>query len=306
MSVQHAFNGGTSTKYHQSENSPVRTFRMVWREKHRVFNIDGTVFEIEQFPVGKNEDEESADFMPQAERTGMVVWNSAVVLSFAAREWIMTRFYRSDFTRVLELGAGLGLPGLVAAAALNKCARASDRCAGGSVGSCKGVGVSSGGEVILTDLPLVMDAIKTNVSRIKAALNLSENTLRVAALSWGDREQLRTIIQAGSGADLVLCADCVYFVNSHASLLETFVELTRLNPSVEILMCQKKRNERIERDFFNKKVPACGLQWEALELPPGILGDKASLNVLGYEDPLAFVGITLISIRSAQHKKALE
>ena len=44
------------------------------------------------------------------------------------------------------------------------------------------------------------------------------------------------------------------------------------------------------------KLPAYGLQWEALELPSGITGDRASLTVLGYEDPLAFAGITLISI----------
>ena len=79
-----------------------RKFIMAWREKRRVFNIDGTVFEVEQYPLEKSEDEAGGNYVPKlSERKG--VWKY-VVLSFAVREWIARSFQQLGFMRILELG----------------------------------------------------------------------------------------------------------------------------------------------------------------------------------------------------------
>ena len=278
-----------------SETTPdrARAFRMPWKERAREFNIDGREFNITQFPKEKCEAESEDGHIPQAERTGMVVWNSAVVLSFAVRKWIVdSKRRRAHAPRILELGAGLGLPGLVAAATIDECNN-NDR--NNSAGAAS---TPDRGAIILTDLPLVVDTLRRNVSSAMATLGLAADAVSVEAFMWGDHERLGELV-GSQGADVVLCADCVYFAKSHECLLQTFAELIRLNPSVVILMCQKRRNQRTEDEFFLKKLPAAGLQCEAVELPSGVTRNQAAMTVLGYEDPLAFVGIDLVSICAA-------
>ena len=283
-------NTNASEEFSDHINAKPRAFRMPWREKKRVFNIDGREFKITQFPKKKSEDEAEDGHVPQAERTGMVVWNSAVVMSFAVRDWIGNWSFRQT-PRILELGAGLGLPGLVAAATVYEFYDDGKKDAAGARG-----------EVILTDLPFVVDATRANVSSSVEALGLAAGAVRVEELVWGDHERLNTLLPGDHGADLVICADCVYFAKSHESLIRTFSELIRLNPSVVILMCQKRRNKR-EDEFFKKKLPGAGLRSEMMELPTGVTQDRAAKIVLGYEDELAFVGIDLVSICAATRER---
>jgi len=98
----------------------------------------------------------------------------------------------------LELGAGVGLVGIFAAA----------------------LGI---GHTTLTDLPDVLEALHINVTLNTPLLTSTVGQSRVAvrALAWGTSDSDRF-----TGIDLVLVADCVYWECLFAPLLHTLAALT--------------------------------------------------------------------------------
>mmetsp|Transcript_22778 Transcript_22778/g.71371 ORF Transcript_22778/g.71371 Transcript_22778/m.71371 type:complete len:248 (+) Transcript_22778:309-1052(+) len=115
--------------------------------------------------------------------TGQVVWPVSVLLaSFAARQdW--------RGLRVVELGAGCGLPGLVAA--------------------------RRGARVALTDGSAVcLDLLRQSVEAFGS-------TAAVAELVWGDRASADAFAAAHGAADVVLGADVVAWPQSVEPLFQT-------------------------------------------------------------------------------------
>ena len=112
-----------------------------------------------------------------ARMTGALLWDSAVVLaSYVVRNrHSLLRALPAEAPCCLELGAGLGLTGLAAAAALGVPTTLTDRA------EC---------------LPLLHHGVATN------SLPLA----RVAALEWGDADGAHALGTFG----LVLASDCVY------------------------------------------------------------------------------------------------
>ncbi|KAK7360008.1 hypothetical protein VNO77_01980 [Canavalia gladiata] len=95
--------------------------------------------------------------------------------------------------RVLELGSGTGIVGIVAAATL-------------------------GGNVTLTDLPHVVPNIRFNAEANAGVVGSSGGAVTVAPLRWGHADDVEAI---GREFDLILASDVVYHDHLYEPLLET-------------------------------------------------------------------------------------
>ncbi|KAF9506567.1 hypothetical protein BS47DRAFT_1489274 [Hydnum rufescens UP504] len=120
-------------------------------------------------------------------------------------------------SKVLELGSGTGLVGLVAA--------------------------KLGAEVLITDQLPLLNTMEKNIR-----LNELSGSVTALELNWGG--PLPDIPL--SGVSLLLAADCVYFEPAFPLLVRTLEELCR--PNTEVLFCYKKRRKADKRFFsFLKK-----------------------------------------------------
>ncbi|KIK65598.1 hypothetical protein GYMLUDRAFT_978907 [Collybiopsis luxurians FD-317 M1] len=139
---------------------------------------------------------------------GGVVWPAGQILS----SYLIRR--GSEFLqgrRVVELGSGTGLVGLIAA----------------SLGASK---------VWITDQVPLLDIMRQNL-----AMNSLQNCT-VAELDWGS-----SIPTAIPQPDIILAADCVYFEPSFPLLVQTLDALS--TQETTILFCYKKRRKADKRFF---------------------------------------------------------
>ncbi|XP_071510468.1 protein N-lysine methyltransferase METTL21A-like [Diadema antillarum] len=159
-----------------------------------------------------------------------VVWDSAVVLCEFLESQCKTGDLILHGKRVIELGAGTGLVGMVATA-LN-------------------------GEVTVTDRDDALDPLKENVklnfppspaekttfssSSPSSSLSSSPSGPAVRALTWG-----KNLEEFPVTYDLILGADIVYLEDTFPDLLRTFLHLCR-EESLILLSC-RIRYERDER-----------------------------------------------------------
>ncbi|BAT75476.1 uncharacterized protein HKW66_Vig0035430 [Vigna angularis] len=95
--------------------------------------------------------------------------------------------------RILELGSGTGIVGIVAAATL-------------------------GGHVTLTDLPHVVPNLKFNADANAGVVGPRGGELTVAPLRWGHADDVEAI---GRDFDLIVASDVVYHDHLYEPLLET-------------------------------------------------------------------------------------
>ncbi|KAI4519093.1 S-adenosyl-L-methionine-dependent methyltransferase [Schizophyllum commune Loenen D] len=116
---------------------------------------------------------------------------------------------------IVELGAGTGLVGFVAA-----------ECAG---------------DVLITDQAPLLPLMRENT-----LLNGLKNRVKVAELNWGVLAPLPKELR--KKVDMVLAADCVYFEPAFPLLVQTLVDL--VHGETEVLFCYKKRRKADKR-FFN-------------------------------------------------------
>eukprot|EP00850_Spirogloea_muscicola_P017741 SM000155S01670 [mRNA] locus=s155:308468:309583:+ [translate_table: standard] len=122
-----------------------------------------------------------------AARTGAWVWDCALVLAHWLAAWPPGSLAGK---RVVELGAGTGLPGLVAAAL--------------------------GAEVVVTDRPALLPGLERNV-----AINELGALARTAPLEWGgDCSSLLPPV------DYILASDVLYDVEAVPSLCRTIRDLS--------------------------------------------------------------------------------
>ncbi|KAL3659971.1 hypothetical protein V7S43_014897 [Phytophthora oleae] len=127
------------------------------------------------------------------------VWDCALVLSkFLAND----AFFPGDFfenKRVIELGCGIGMPGLAAAALGAK-------------------------EVLLTDMPMAVPWIQTNIKR-NQALGYISVPVHARGLMWGENDELESL-----QFDVILCSDLVYgHRDISQKLVETIMQLSHPN-----------------------------------------------------------------------------
>lgn len=181
---------------------------------------DGSVLRLEQRGLGD---------------VGCVVWDAALVLA----KFLQTEDFYEPCSRhvlrgcsVLELGAGTGAVGLVAAAL--------------------------GAHVTITDLEDLQDLLNVNIEKNK---HLISGSIQAKVLKWGEN-----VSDFCPTPDYILIADCIYYEESLEPLLKTLKELA--SPNTIILCCFEKRtmgkNPDIERKFF--ELLQVDFEWEAVPL----------------------------------------
>lgn len=124
--------------------------------------------------------------------------------------------------RVIELGAGTGIVGILAA--------------------------RLGAEVTLTDLPHALPQLQRNVSANRPPSGWPSVTPTVLPLSWGlDQEQFP------SDWDLVLGADIVYLSDTYPLLMDTLTHLCQEGAAV--YLSSKMRREHGTPGFYDDILP---------------------------------------------------
>ncbi|KAJ3030522.1 Methyltransferase-like protein 21D [Rhizophlyctis rosea] len=150
---------------------------------------------------------------------GATVWDSALV----AAKYLEKRLVRnpSDFAdkRVVEVGSGTGLLGLVTA-----------RIATGAR------------EVVLTDREMSLPLLKVNVKE-QPALDRTA-PVQVVQLDWTSKEDAETL----GTFDVILVADCVVWPELFAPLVDTLGRISR--PGTELILAYERRNFDQEVEFF--------------------------------------------------------
>ncbi|XP_027347904.1 protein N-lysine methyltransferase METTL21A [Abrus precatorius] len=132
--------------------------------------------------------------------------------------------------KILELGSGTGIVGIVAAATL-------------------------GGNVTITDLPHVVPNLRFNAEANASVVGSSGGAVTVASLRWGHADDVEAI---GRGFDLILASDVVYHDHLYEPLIETLrlMMLTRGEKREEgknmVFVMAHMRRWKKESVFFKK------------------------------------------------------
>ncbi|GMI47927.1 hypothetical protein TrCOL_g4865 [Triparma columacea] len=154
---------------------------------------------------------------------------------FGGVEWAGTRFWAAaqqtievlqerkmllvpKTKRVLELGAGLGVPGI-----------------------CVSEMYDSVESVIVTDSENLLPQLTKNTESLEK--------VHPAALWWGE-DDVSLLSKDGKGWDLVLCCDCIYeplYGDSWAKLVDVLVQIFSLNDeTVALVSCERRKGDRVE------------------------------------------------------------
>ncbi|XP_019940358.1 protein N-lysine methyltransferase METTL21D [Paralichthys olivaceus] len=154
---------------------------------------------------------------------GCVVWDAAIVLA----KYLETKQFHDPSRgvdvwagrRLLELGAGTGVVGLMAA--------------------------TLGAQVTVTDLEDLQNLLRMNIQENQALISSGSITAKV--LKWG--EDVSDFLPP---PHYVLMADCIYYEQSIVPLVETLRLLS--GPETCIICCYEQRTEgvnpKVERQFF--------------------------------------------------------
>uniref|UniRef100_A0A3P8UEX2 Valosin containing protein lysine (K) methyltransferase n=1 Tax=Amphiprion percula TaxID=161767 RepID=A0A3P8UEX2_AMPPE len=164
---------------------------------------------------------------------GCVVWDAAIVLA----KYLETRqFYEPSSgvnvwsgSTVLELGAGTGAVGLMAA--------------------------TLGAQVTVTDLEDLQTLLRVNIQDNQALIGRGSITAKV--LKWGE-----DVSEFLPPPHYVLMADCIYYEQSIVPLVESLKLLC--GPETCIICCYEQRTEgvnpEVERRFFEVRIQSlCSL-----------------------------------------------
>ncbi|KAI8910704.1 putative methyltransferase-domain-containing protein [Powellomyces hirtus] len=161
--------------------------------------------------------------------TGTHTWDCSPVLAHYLAT-TRTRWLPSTSpVDVIELGAGCGLVGIVAACL--------------------------GGHVVVTDLDDPADSpLAVNVAAHQHLIQANTGTLSTSRLEWGSltTTQISTLLlptlrTTTHRKTLLLAADVLYNIASHDALLATLVSLLAARPGMDVLIAFKKRGAGEER-----------------------------------------------------------
>lgn len=109
--------------------------------------------------------------------------------------------------------------------------------------------------VILTDIPAVMPALKHNLKRNKSVLG---KTLKTACLNWGNSEQIRAMKPP---FDVVIAADVVYIEESVGPLVGVMMDL--MGDHGLVLLGYQVRSPEADLLFWEM----CGRVFEVEKVP---------------------------------------
>lgn len=166
------------------------------------------------------------------------IWNSSLVMA----KQIENNIINVKGKRVLELGAGAGLPSLV---------------------SC----LNNAKEVVVSDYPDDIIIKNLEFNRKKNIPESHINNLTVVGHAWGkDIEQLKPTGKEFEPFDIILCSDTLWMPDQHINLLQTLSKcLSRCKkdnetPSTVYFFCGIHTGF-ITVDHFFKKSESMGFKW---------------------------------------------
>lgn len=181
---------------------------------------------------------------------GSTIWDAAIVLSKYLEKSKLYAANKEKPIKVLELGSGTGIVGLVMARLM----------------SAKGIP----GTVVLTDKESVVPLLQKNaVKNVSNGVEVVAQVLDweiisgIKAIDAKESSEESTKAEVGSVAsvestqfvnmdwDLVILSDCIWVPGLYASLVGTIETLVTL-PSTQILIAFEKRNFSEEMEFFAK------------------------------------------------------
>ncbi|GLE07866.1 hypothetical protein PINS_up018608 [Pythium insidiosum] len=171
-------------------------------------------------------EDELAPLFSGAAWAGTLLWDAAVHLTRRFLEQYREQLSRSDNQlRVIELGAGIGVPGMAA------------RVAGAH-------------HVIITEQDDLLELMHRNLADNASVLR--KTTARSAGiharpLSWGVSETTKYLDEhADEPIDVILSCDCIYeplYGQSWRALAQTMEILCKRYPHAAVLMCVERRNQ---------------------------------------------------------------
>ncbi|XP_042598660.1 protein-lysine methyltransferase METTL21D [Cyprinus carpio] len=168
---------------------------------------------------------------------GCVVWDAAIVLSkyLETEQFCSVQSGVSTWSskNIIELGAGTGLVGLVAA--------------------------TLGANVTVTDLEDLQPLLQLNIKKNQHLIHTGSITAKV--LKWGGNVE-----EFLPHPHYILMADCIYYEQSVEPLVETLKLLA--GPETCIICCYEQRtvgvNPEIEKRFFELLLK----EFQSEEIPP--------------------------------------
>ncbi|KAI9017653.1 putative methyltransferase-domain-containing protein [Gaertneriomyces semiglobifer] len=188
---------------------------------------------------------------------GTLIWRAGPALARYCEKWLVENYETlrtHKVLRVIELGAGTGISGMVFAKCFDELLQNA---------SC-----DLDFEVTLTDLESVIPTLQQNVSATFGNDHLKALRLRVMPLLWGrDQQHQVAAIIPNAKCDIILAADVVYNPDYHQALSESLDELSR--PGTVLLMALERRDMLEEDAFFE----IFKLRWD-YDLMEAIVGDE--------------------------------
>eukprot|EP01063_Lacrimia_lanifica_P001076 TRINITY_DN10508_c0_g1_i1.p1 TRINITY_DN10508_c0_g1~~TRINITY_DN10508_c0_g1_i1.p1 ORF type:complete len:330 (+),score=95.91 TRINITY_DN10508_c0_g1_i1:104-1093(+) len=153
---------------------------------------------------------------PEFSQVGLALWPAG----FAVAEWVMRNASKLGSARIVELGSGVGLTGIVAAL------------------------TTTATKIVMTDyLPTVNDNAKHNIAICDLPHPVDVDILDWVSVQKQDPAALEQI--AAYDATCLLAADVVYDVEVVPALSDTFKAFLTLCPSLEhIVFAVTHRNEK--------------------------------------------------------------
>lgn len=191
--------------------------------------------------------------LEQQKRKGIAsqLWPAAVFLSNFLEDSMPTHFSNPNDSYLIELGAGVGLCGLV----------------------CAALGFK---KVFLTDLPVAMDLLNANIllneqviqSRFSEADDIGK--VEACVLAWGQADDLENVMSRIPPGAQVYCiaADCVYWECLFQPLFDTVKSLV-ITHGVDIIIAHVKRWKKDEQFFkMCRKAMNVEVLVETIEMVP--------------------------------------
>lgn len=177
---------------------------------------------------------------------GCMFQSEIVLCNFMSDESCALSKYMKGDQKIVELGCGTGLLGIVIA--------------------------QMGQKILLTDMPHVLPQIEHNVKENlegEAAARCS-----VSPLTWGNEEHG----EAAGKFDLVLCSDLVYKEETKEPLVKTLRALT--HPGSIVAMAFERRRKNVEDSFMD----LCAEHFGEWQIPSNYCG-HVCMQYLGSRSP---------------------
>lgn len=194
----------------QAEVGPQLPEHMGWQAAIReCFGIGGRELHLLAHLADASTEPVAAEDSRDPQRTGGALWDASICLA-RFLEYTFERQFTAHNLQWVELGSGIGLPGMAAAV----------------------LGERYGHRVVLTDLPMLVPSIR---ARLEA--NGLDNA-RAVAYAWGEAPAHESI------GDFVLVADCCWHL-AQVPLLVRALELVTRAGSTAFIVTQR-RQESVE------------------------------------------------------------